>query len=79
MRDRVVHALTELLFNFCQLRPQTLAYRMALHRKVAVPVFPADMRESQKIERFRLPFSSLFPVLFSKSSELDPARFVWVL
>ena len=75
---RFVHALPELLFDFCQLPPQALAYRVALHRKVPVPVLPADMRESQKIERFGLPFSSPFPVSLGKSSELDPARFVWV-
>jgi hypothetical protein len=73
-----VHALPELLLNLCQLPPHALADRVTLHRKVPVPVFPADMRESQKIERFGLPFSSLFPVLFGKSPELNPARLVWV-
>jgi hypothetical protein len=75
---RFVHALPELLFNFCQLPPQALAYRVALHRKVPVPVLRADMRESQKIERVGLSFSSPFPVSLGESSELDPARFVWV-
>jgi hypothetical protein len=75
---RFVHSLPELLFNFCQLPPQALAYRVALHREVPVPVFPADMRESQKVERFGFPFSSLFPVSFGKSPELNPARFVWM-
>jgi hypothetical protein len=32
--------------------------------------------EAQEVERFRLAFSSSFPVLFGKSTELDPARFV---
>jgi hypothetical protein len=36
------------------------------------------VRESQEIERFGFPFSSLLPVLFGKSPELNPARFVWV-
>jgi hypothetical protein len=36
------------------------------------------MREAQKVERLRLPFSSTFPVLFGKSAEFDPARLVWV-
>ena len=61
-----------------QLRPHALADRVALHRKVPVPVLPADVRESQKVERLGLPFSSLFPVLFGKPPELNPARFVWV-
>ena len=75
---RFVHALPELLLNFCQLLPQSLTDRVAFHRKVPVPVFPADMRESQKVECCRLLFPSPFPVLFGKSSELDPARFIWV-
>jgi hypothetical protein len=36
------------------------------------------MRETQKVKRFWLTFSSPFPVLFGKSPEFDPARFVWV-
>jgi hypothetical protein len=36
------------------------------------------MRESQKIERLGLSFSSLFPVEFGKPPELNPARLVWV-
>jgi hypothetical protein len=75
---RFVHSLLELLLDFCQLPPQALAYRVALHREVPFPVFPADVRESQKIKRFRLPFSSPFLVLLGRSSELDPARLVWV-
>ncbi len=34
------------------------------------------MRESQKVERLGLPFSSLFPVLLGKLPKLDPARLV---
>ncbi len=36
------------------------------------------MRESQKIERFGLSFSSLIPVVPGKPPELNPARLVWV-
>ena len=36
------------------------------------------MRESQKIERLGLPFSSLIPVVLGKPPELNPARLVWV-
>jgi hypothetical protein len=36
------------------------------------------VHESQKIKRLGLPFSSLFPVGFGKSPELNPARFVGV-
>src|ERR1700682_3474967 len=69
-----MHALRELLFDFPQLRPHALADRPALYGEVPVPVFPADVRETQKAERLWLAFSFSFPVLLGKSSELDPAR-----
>ena len=56
-RHRFVHPPPELLFNFCQLPPQAFAYCVTLHRKVPVPVLPADMRESQKVECLGLPFA----------------------
>ena len=61
-----------------KLGPHPLSDRLALHHKVPVPVLPADMRESQKIERLWLPFSFLYPVQLDKSPELDPARFLGV-
>ena len=78
LRRRFVQASAELLFDFQQLGSHALADRFALYGKVPIPVFPADMRESQKIERLGLSFSSPFPVEFGKSPELNPARFVWV-
>jgi hypothetical protein len=36
------------------------------------------VREAQKVERLGLAFSSTFPVLFGESTELDPARFIWI-
>jgi hypothetical protein len=36
------------------------------------------VRESQKVERLGLPFSSSRPVDFGKPPELNPARLVWV-
>ncbi len=58
--------------------PHALADRPALYGEVPVPVFPADVRETQKVERLWLAFSFSFPVLFGGSPELDPARFVWM-
>jgi len=55
-----------------------LADRPAFDGKVPVPIFPADVRESQKVERVGLPFSSSSPVRPGKSPELDPARSIWV-
>ena len=78
LRHWIVHSPTELLLNFLQLRPHALADRLAPYRERPVPVLPAHMRESQKVERFRFSFSSLSPVLLGESAELYPARFVWV-
>jgi hypothetical protein len=36
------------------------------------------VRESQKVERLGLTFSSSFPAIFGKPPELDPARFIWM-
>src|ERR1039458_8076453 len=74
LAHRIVHTLTELLLNLPQLRPHAFADRLAPHREPPYPILPADVREAEKIERVGLPFSSTFPVLFSKSAELDPAR-----
>ena len=78
LRHRLMHTPTELLLNLQQLGPHALANRFALHCIAPVPVLPADMRETQKVERLRLPFSSLFPVLLGEPPELNPARLVWV-
>jgi hypothetical protein len=74
----IVHALAELLFDLSELAPHTLADRPALHREKAFSVFPAYVRESQKIERLGLSFSPSFSVLFGIPPELDPARFIWM-
>src|SRR5215831_2720779 len=76
LRHRCVPAPLELLLDLLQLRPQAPGHRPALYGKVPLPVLPADMREAQKVERFRLPFSSSFPVRFGVPPELDPARLV---
>src|SRR5208337_851773 len=75
-RNGLVPALPELLLKFLQLLPQSLADGLALHGKVPLPVLPADMREAQKVERFRLAFSASLPVQLGVPPELNPARFV---
>jgi hypothetical protein len=57
-----MHALMKLRLDFFKLGWHPLANHLALHHKVPVPVLPADMRESQKIECVRFSFTSLFPV-----------------
>ncbi len=58
--QRIMQAPSKLLPELPQLRSQALADRRAFDGKVPVPVFPADMRESQKVERLGLPFTSSF-------------------
>ena len=76
VRNRSMPTLAELLLKFPQLPPQALADRFAFHGKLPPPVLPADVRETQKVERLRLTFSSSFPLELGKRPELDPARFV---
>src|SRR5215470_2671305 len=78
LRHRVMQASAKLLLDFPQLGSQALADRSAFDGEVPVPVFPADVRESQKVERLGLPFSSSSPVRLGVSPELDPARLVWM-
>jgi hypothetical protein len=73
LRNGIVHSLTKLLLDAPQSRPHALADRLAPYLEVPVPAFPADVRETQKVERFRLTFPSLFPALFGIPPELDPA------
>ena len=76
LAHRIVHTLTELLLNLPQLRPHAFADRLAPHREPPYPILPADMRESQEVERLGLAFPSSFPVLFGIPPELNPTRFV---
>src|SRR6266404_4007930 len=78
LRHRIMPAPLELLLDFPQLRPQAFADRAALHGKVPVPVLPADVRESQKVERLGLTFPSACPVRLGTPPELDPARLIGV-
>ena len=78
LTHRIVHAVTNLLFDLSQFSPHALADRQASHRESPQSVFPADVREAQEVERLRLSFSSSFPVLFGKPAELDPARLIRV-
>src|SRR5579862_359530 len=77
-RNRIVHTGAKLLLKVQQLGSHSLADCFAFQSKTPVPVFSADMRKSQKIERFRFSLPSLFPVLFGKTPELYPARLFWV-
>ena len=73
-----MHPHSELLLNLSQLASHAFADRLASYHETPQTVLPTHMREAQKVERFRFPFSSTAPVLFGKSAELDPARLIWV-
>ena len=74
----IVHALAELRLDTSKLGPYALADRLAPNCKPSKAVLPTDVGKTQEIERLRLPFSSTFPVLFSKPAEFDPARLIRV-
>src|ERR1700686_3121512 len=78
VRRSVVHAFAELLLDLLQLCPHTLADRHAPYGEASVPVFSADVRKAQKIERLRLAFSSSRSIFFGEPPELDQTRFVWM-
>src|SRR5689334_11605544 len=63
---RMVHPLPQLLFNLLQLGAHALRDRLTAHNKMSLLVFPAYMREPQKVERLRLSCSSPLPVLLGK-------------
>src|ERR1039457_816500 len=57
LRNRIVHALPQLLPDFLQFRAHPLAYRLPLHGEApGCPGLPTHVGESQKIERLRLAF-----------------------
>jgi len=76
--QRIMHAHPKLLLDLSQLASHAFADRFAPYHESPKTVLPADVREAQKVERLRLPFSSTFPVLLGKPAELDPARLIRV-
>jgi hypothetical protein len=68
----------QLLLDALQLGYQTFASRPPPEGKVALPVFPAIMREPQEVERLRLPFSPPLSVSLGVSAELEQSRLVCI-
>src|SRR5579875_2857619 len=74
-----VPAPMKLLFHFVQLCGESLLDRPALDGEPAgLPGLPADMREAQEVERFRLALAPLLPVFGCVAPEFDQARLVRV-
>ena len=65
-------AFTSFSFACSRLR---IVCRSTVNTSVA-PLLPADMREAEKVERLRLPFSAPLPVFGRKRSELQQPRFL---
>ena len=75
--DGFVHASLKLGFHLVQLRLQPLAYRLPQHRKPSIaPLLHADMREAEKVERLRFPFSTPLPLVDRIRTELQQSRFL---
>src|SRR5207248_5430135 len=74
-RDGNVHAPPKLGFHLVQLRLQPFAYRLPQHREHSVAsLLRANVRKAEKVERLRLPFSSLLLVLDRKRTKFQKSR-----
>jgi len=71
LRHRIVHPPTEFLLNCLQFLPLSVAIRYAPDIESPQTVLRTDMFESQKGERLRFPFPTLFPVLPGEAPEPD--------
>src|SRR3989442_5793116 len=70
-----VHPLSQLRSNLLKLRCHPFADRLPMYSEIARRVVaPTDVGETQKVERFRFPFSSLLPSLSGIAPELDQTR-----
>jgi hypothetical protein len=77
--NRIVLAGEELLLDLPQLGSPPLARRLPQdHKAPLLTRLPAQVRETEKVERFRFLFSTLFPISFGMSPELNQARLVRV-
>src|SRR6516225_9010289 len=66
-----MHASLQFLFQGPQLSLLPLAHRLSQDREVPLPGPSADVREPQEVERFRLAFPTLTPILFRKAAKFD--------
>ena len=77
--NRIVLTGEESLLNLPQLGSHPLARRFPQdHKAPLLARLPAQVRESKKVERLRFPLSTLLPVSFGMSPELNQARLVRV-
>ena len=77
--NRVVLAGENQLLDLPQLGSHSLARRLPQdHKAPLLARLPAQVRETEKIERLRFPFSTLLPASFRMTPELNQARLVRV-
>jgi hypothetical protein len=76
--DRVVQATAELSFHLTQLGLPPLPDRLPHHREPPIPLLPADMREAEEVERFRLPLAGALPALGREGTEFQQPRLLRV-
>ena len=74
LRDGLVPALLELVFDLFQLCPHPLRDRDPPDLETPRPGLPADVREAEEIGRFRLPGAPRRPAHGREPAELDQAR-----
>lgn len=70
-RNRIVHALPQFRFYCLQLGLQPFSDGLPQHGESALAGSPANVRETQKGERFRLPETTVFSVAGRKRAELQ--------
>jgi hypothetical protein len=75
-RDGLMHAPLDFTFDFAQLGLQPSMYRLPQHCEPSAARLPTDMGEAEKVEGFRLPFTSLLAVSGRKAAELHQAGFL---
>ena len=74
LRDGLVPALPELVFDLFQLRPHPLRDGDPPDLETSCPRLPADVREAEETGRLRLPGAPLLPVRGGEPPELDQPR-----
>src|SRR5437764_9153008 len=77
-RDGIMHAPQEFGLDLLQLCLQTFADRLPYYRVPSLTRFPANVRESEKVECFGFPFAALLPVASRKAAKLQKLRFLRV-
>ena len=77
-RDREVRATPEFGFHLSELRPHPSPHRLALEQEPSLPRSPANMRETEEVERLRLSKLPPAPISVRMPTELNQTGLVSV-